>query len=302
MTPSQVSPSSPIVYRPTPGLAISLSSGFYGFYTHAAFVVELHRAGYFPEQIMGTSAGALVGLVCGMGLTGQAVSDFFWQPGVRSSFLDWLAPLRVPGLVTSSYGSGILSGKNALRFLYSKLGHPRLEDFKCPRVHFAVTNLSRMEAQIVREGDAVAFALASCSIPGLFCNQIINGERWCDGAVSMHVPFDDWTNDDSIDTIVFHRLEHEPGTELTPKWPTLSTGFAKCHQIIGDEIFKVRLRELERSGKRIIDVVTMAPHPRLVPTRERYALVEAGKKSGLKVVAALKGELAVEALTPVVAG
>jgi len=288
----QESPSPMTVYRPTPGLAISLSSAFYGFYTHAAFMAALHEAGLFPEQIVGTSAGALVGLVCGVGMTGQAVSDFFWQPGVRSSFLDWGVPLRLPGVVTSSYGSGILSGKNALRFLRSKLGLPRLEDFKAPRVQFAVTNLSRMEAKLVHEGDATAFAVASCAIPGLFCNQIIDGERWCDGAVSMHVPFDDWANDDSIDTIVFHRIECAPGTELTPKWPTLSTGFAKCHQIIGDEIFKVRWRELERSGKRIIDIVTVTPHPKLFPTQERYALVEEGRKAGLRAVAALRGELA----------
>lgn len=277
-------------YRPTPGLAVALSSAFYGFYTHAAFMAALHEAGWFPSQIAGTSAGALVGLVCGAGKTGREVQDFFWQPGVRLSFLDWLAPLRVPGVFTSMAGSGILSGKNALRFLRARLGQPRLEDFQAPQVQFAVTNLSRVEAQMVREGDATAYAVASCAIPGLFCNQIIDGERWCDGGVAMHVPFGHWVDDDSVDTVIIHRIEHIPGTEMVPKWPTLSTGFAKCHRIISDEIYHMRIRELERSGKRIIDILTLTAHPRLFPTHQRQGLMAAGREAGLKAVAALNGE------------
>jgi predicted acylesterase/phospholipase RssA len=264
------------------GVAVALSSAFFGFYTHAAFMASLHESGVFPSQVAGTSAGALTALLCGTGMKGEALIEFFMQRGLRTCFWDWLAPLRFPGVVSSLYFSGILSGRNAVKFFRERLGSPRLEDMHDPRIQFAVANLTRRDCEVVTEGDAVAFAVASCAIPGLFCNQVINGERWCDGGVAMHMPFSHWLNDDSVHTIVLHRIEHIRGTEMVPKWPSLSSGFATSHQIITDTIFNLRMAEAKRSGKRIIEILTETPHPQLFPNKHRPALIAAGRASGLK--------------------
>lgn len=264
------------------GVAVALSSAFFGFYTHAAFMASLHESGVFPSQVAGTSAGALTALLCGTGKKGNALIDFFLQRGMRTCFWDWLAPLRFPGVAACLYSSGILSGANAVKFFRRHLGNPKLEDMRDPQIQFAVANLTRRDCEVVREGDAVAFAVASCAIPGLFCNQIINGERWCDGGVAMHLPFSHWLNDDSIHTIILHRVDHIPGTELVPKWTTMATGFATSHHIITETIYNLRLAEAKRSGKRIIEIITETPHPKLFPGKSRPAMIEAGRESGRK--------------------
>lgn len=270
------------------GVAVALSSAFFGFYAHSGFMAELHKAGVLPTQIAGTSSGALTALLCGSGIRGDALVDFVMQPGMRTCFWDWLAPLRFPGVATCMYSSGILSGSNAVKYLRSHLGSPRLESFRAPQVQFAVANLTRRDCEIVDAGDAVAFAVASSAIPGLFCNQVIHGERWCDGGVAMAVPFSHWLEDDRIHTIILHRIEHERGTELVTKWPTLSTGFAISHQIISETIFQLRLVEAKRSGKRIIDIVTQTPHPRPFPNKQRPSLIEAGRASGIRAAEVLR--------------
>ncbi|HRX54535.1 MAG TPA: hypothetical protein P5016_08485, partial [Verrucomicrobiales bacterium] len=77
-----------------------MNSSFFGFYTHAAFMAALHEEGIFPEQVAGSSAGALVSVLCGAGLRGAQLTDFVMQPGLRRSFLDGKAPLRLPGVLT----------------------------------------------------------------------------------------------------------------------------------------------------------------------------------------------------------
>lgn len=278
------------------GVAVALSSAFFGFYAHAAFMAELNKAGVQPAQIAGTSSGAITALLSGTGLRGESLVDFVMQRGMRTCFWDWLAPLRFPGVATSMYSSGILSGANAVKYLHSHLGHPRLEDFRGPRIQFAVANLTRRDCEIVDAGDAVAFAVASSAIPGLFCNQIIDGDRWCDGGVAMHVPFSHWLEDDSIHTIILHRIEHERGTELVTKWPTLSTGFATSHHIITDTIFNLRMAEGRRSGKRIIDIVTETPHPKPFPNKQRPSLIEAGRASGIRAARELREAVACQAM------
>lgn len=281
---------------PGEGVAVALSSAFFGFYAHTGFMAELHKAGVHPAQIAGTSSGAITALLCGSGLRGDSLVDFVMQRGMRTCFWDWLAPLRFPGVATCMYSSGILSGTNAVKYLRSHIGSPRLEDLRDPRIQFAVANLTRRDCEIVDAGDAVAFAVASSAIPGLFCNQIIDGDRWCDGGVAMHVPFSHWLNDDSIHTIILHRIEHERGTELVTKWPTLSTGFAISHQIISETIFDLRMSEALRSGKRIIDIVTRTPHPRPFPNKQRPSLIEAGRASGVRAALDLQNATAAQAM------
>ena len=270
------------------GIAVALSSAFFGFYTHSAFLAALHEEGIFPDEVAGTSSGALVALANGTGLRNRALVDFFLRPGMRSCFWDWLAPLRLPGVASSLYSSGILSGKNAVAYLRKELGDIRIENLREPHVQFAVTNMTRRECVMVREGDAAEFAIASCAIPGLICNQIINGERWCDGGVAMHVPFEHWLDDPAIHTIIIHRVEHIEGTELVTSWPTLASGFATCHQIIANTTTALRRANAKRSGKRIIEIVTETAHPRLFPTKQRTGLMHSGADSGKLVVNELR--------------
>ena len=284
---STMPPTAPLQRPSSEGLAIALGSSFFGFYSHAAFMRALHDEGIFPSHMAGTSAGAVAAALCGVGLRGRELEDFVMQPGLRSSFFDWGAPLRFPGVASTLICSGILSGRNFMKFLQKRLPNKRLEECTSPKVQLAVTNLSRRECVLVDKGNVAEWVMTSCSVPGLFCNHVANGDRWCDGGVALEIPFEHWLDDPQIHTIVLHRIEHVRGTEFVPRWPSMATGFAASHDTINNALHSMRMRRATESGKRVIEIVTETPHPGLFPGKIRASLLEAGRESGLKAVAQL---------------
>jgi predicted acylesterase/phospholipase RssA len=277
---SQLPFTSNLTSTPSPGLAVALSSSFFGFYAHAAFMRGLHDQGIRPAQIAGTSSGAVVAALCGAGLFGEALEDFVMQPGLRRSFLDWAAPFRFPGVVSTLFCSGILSGKNFIRFFGARLPVQRLEECSNPRVQLAVTNLTTRRSHLVEQGNIAEWVMASCSVPGLFCNHVTPGARWCDGGVALETPFEHWLNDPEVHTIVMHRIEHQQGTEFVPRWPSMASGFAASHSTISHTLHGMRMQRARESGKRIIEIVTETPHPTLFPHRVRPSLLDAGRLAG----------------------
>jgi len=273
------------------GVAVALSSSFFGFYVHASFMAALHDCGIYPDQVAGTSSGAVTAVLCGAGYRSKQLVDFFLQPGLRRSFFDWRAPFRFPGVLTSFYSSGILSGNNAVKYLRDKLHAAQLEDFKHPRVQIAVTNLTKRESHMIEKGDAAEWAIASCSIPGLFCNRLIDGDRWCDGGVAIHIPLDHWLDDPEIHTIVMHSIDHTPGTELIPKRPTIATGIAESHDTICKVTTEMRMKLAELKGKRVLNIRTQSDHPGLFPRQQRHAMAEFGRATGLRTAEQLKALL-----------
>ncbi len=267
------------------GVAVALSTSFFGFYTHAGFMAELHEAGIEPDQVAGTSAGALIAVVCGSGRKGAELIDFVLEPGLRRSFFDVGALWRAPGVILSLHGSGAFSGDNFVRFLRARLGNPKLESFTQPRVQVAVTDLDRRESMVVSTGDASEWTAASCAVPGLFRHREIGGRRWCDGGVAMFLPFEHWLDDPSIHTIILHRVEAVRGEGSAPRRPTLASGYAASHDTVCGVTTALRLRLAEMKGKRVIDIHTPPPRSGLFPHKTRAGMIAAGRDAGRRAVA-----------------
>jgi NTE family protein len=98
---SSMPTTSPLQPPASKGLAVALGSSFFGFYSHTAFMRALHDQGIFPSHMSGTSAGAVAAALCGVGLQGADLEAFVMQRGLRRAFLDWAAPLRFPGVVST---------------------------------------------------------------------------------------------------------------------------------------------------------------------------------------------------------
>lgn len=279
--------SSPPITR---GLAISLSSSFFGFYCHAGFMAELHRAGVFPEEIAGASSGALTAVMCGAGLRGDALEKFIYQRGVRRSILDWAWWLRLPGVFTHTHGTGVLSGDNIVRYLRQHLGALRLEDMQSPRVHLAVTNLTDQSLDIVSSGDAFEYAVASSAVPGLFRARRVDGRLYCDGGTVDVSPFEHWLDAPHIHTIVLHEIIHEADTcpRAFGGGTNITVAAALCHQIMSDKLLSYRLRLAEASGKRLIHLRTTAPHPGIFPREKRFILQQRGREAASQLCQQLR--------------
>src|SRR5689334_8453056 len=69
--------------------ALTLSSGFFGFFAHTGLMTALEDAGALPARLSGSSAGALVSGLWASGVDAPAIRDAllalrredFWDPG-----------------------------------------------------------------------------------------------------------------------------------------------------------------------------------------------------------------------------
>lgn len=270
--------------EPTPGLAVALGSSLLGYYAHAGFLNGLAAAGLHPEKISGASAGAIAGALHAAGLRGERLKEAALDSSLRWSFFDAAALLRLPGVLSALWSSGIFSGKNAVRRFQGMLDVDDLADLKSPTLEIAVTDSVRHLTEIRSEGPLAELIVASCAVPGLIGIQRVGEKRYIDGGVACEVPFEQWLDDPAVHTIVVHRIRHEDGTGPAVSWETIATSIGSAHSTVCGELHRHR-RELARmKGKRLIEIETHTPVPGLFSQRRAPLCYERGHESGRAVI------------------
>ena len=71
-----------------PGLALCLSSSFFGYYAHLGLLSAMEKRGLRPGRIAGASAGALAGGFWAAGLRGEALARVIYDFHFLRSFFD----------------------------------------------------------------------------------------------------------------------------------------------------------------------------------------------------------------------
>jgi predicted acylesterase/phospholipase RssA len=243
--------------------------------------------------LAGASSGALAAMVRGAGVRGDDLVRFFQERGLRRGFTDIGFLWRAPGVLFSLYGTGVMKADGAVRWLKRRLGELRLEDMQHPRVQVALTEMMRGEALVVGHGDACEHAVASCAVPGMFQARRVEGKRCWDGGLVNDVPFLHWRDDKDVGVIVAHAIRHTEGSVKLPRWPTMATGVAACHQVIADTLTDYRRQLMHAAGRKVHFITSVTPHPGWFPgARMQEVLVEAGREAGRKAVALLRGDSA----------
>jgi NTE family protein len=149
--------------------ALTLSSGFFGFFAHAGFVSVLEDVGVRPRRVSGSSAGALVG-----GL---------WAAGVDSVRLrDELARLRRDHFWDPGWGFGLLRGALFRALLDDVLAVQRFEETTVP-VRVSTFDVRSRKTVVQGAGLLSPAIQASCSVPGLFHPVWIDGRPLLDGGI-----------------------------------------------------------------------------------------------------------------------
>ena len=250
------------------GLSVCLGSSYFGHYAHAGFLNGLDQSCLTIECLSGSSAGALAGGLWAAGLRGEALQQELVKTSFRRAFLDPSAMLRLPGIATWSYASGILGGGRLRKLITQLIGDRSIEQLMAPRLEIAVANLTRQRGEIRTSGPLVDFIIASLSMPLVFKVSKINGERFLDGGVSNQLPFAHWLNQETIGPIVIHQIHHTQAKQskapMNAPWV-----IANCHSVANADLELLRDREAENSGKRIIRVTTNYPHPGILHGRRR---------------------------------
>jgi NTE family protein len=159
---------------------LALGGGGAAGIAHIGVLQVLAENGIAVRAIAGTSIGAEIGAFAATGMPPAEMVE------LATSF-DWKQTLQLfmPDLPTG----GLVSGKNIVEFLESRLGAHRIEDLSIGFVAVA-TDLATGEEAVIDRGGVVDAVRASISLPGIIAPFEIDGRRLIDGGVVNPLPFD----------------------------------------------------------------------------------------------------------------
>jgi NTE family protein len=134
--------------------ALTMSSGFFGFFAHAGVLAVLEDEGLLPARLSGSSAGALVAGT--------------WAAGLDAAVLAReLLSLRREDFWDPRPGVGLLAGRLFRARLHALLPARRFADCRAP-LALSVYDLVRRRTRVLDDGEVAAAIHASCAIPVLF--------------------------------------------------------------------------------------------------------------------------------------
>lgn len=264
-----------------PGVAVSLGSAFLGYYAHAGFLTGLNEQGIFPGKICGASAGALAASLYATGVQGEALKDFVMNRKLKRAFIDFGFLYRWFPMLIFGQPVGLLNGKRAIKYLQEHLPVSDIEDSMEAELAIAVSNLRKKECPMLTEGPLARAIIASCSVPILFGEQEIDGERYFDGGILHESPLEHYFDDEEVHTIIVHRIDY-PNPDKRHFF--IHDMFTASHEMFSTDIINYRKKEAERRGKRLIFADTHHPHPGLFQSQEEKGrFYESGWNTGLQM-------------------
>ncbi len=168
-----------------PKLVLVLSGGGLRGFAHVGVLNVLSEQGIVPDVIVGSSAGALVGV-----LYARHRDMPLLRNDIFSISPDHFAKLALPRLPLLSWlpGSlGVLHFDGFEAFLAKKLGNCRLERL-IPRTYVVATELQTGTAVAFDSGDCARAIHASSAIPGLAVPVTMGSRMYVDGQISSPLP------------------------------------------------------------------------------------------------------------------
>lgn len=261
-------------------VALCLNSSFLGYFAHAGFLRALLAFGIRPVAVSGASAGALVAGLFAAGVDPAEMLDLFISPDLRKVFREPGAPLRGFATILNLPGhTGALRGERAAALLRARLGVRRVEECQNPRLALSVTNLSAGRSEAVTSGPLADLILASGAFPGVFASRPVEDHWFWDGGVANALPFDHWIDDPEVDTILVHMVANPEELSVRnggrPK--RMSHAVNLSHQIICDELLRLKMELARRAGKEVVVLRTVSPRPNLWnPAKVGAGCVEIG--------------------------
>lgn len=264
-----------------PALAVSLSSAFLGFHSHAGFLQGLAEGGVWPAHIAGASSGALVAALAATGMNPRAIFDLLQTQRFRWSFFEW-------GMLTGSAflpihrrrHSGGLQGRAILAYLRELFGDRRIEDCDLG-LGIAVTNLTTQRAEVRTAGPLAELVVASCACPGVISHQIVDDQALWDGGIAQSPPFSHWTDHAVIERVLVHevgRVDVPPASQIS-----MFPAFALAHDVVVAELQRLRREKLTAAGKQLEILRTPSSRPPLIVSKRTGARnFELGRVTGLR--------------------
>ena len=204
-------------------LGLCLSGGGALGFAHIGAIQALEDHGIFPDQVVGSSMGAIVGTLYAAG----------YSPAEMLQMIKDDKLYKITKLMTfhPTFLKSGLSNHTILRHLIKELiPHNSFSQLK-KRMHVCVVNLSKSACEIVGDGDELdKWVAASASIPGVFEAIKHEDTYYVDGGLLNNVPAQGL--EEFCQTIIgVDVIPHIPPTELKKPIDTLASSVrAMQHQ------------------------------------------------------------------------
>jgi NTE family protein len=165
----------PFTFTKRPVIALALGGGATRGFAHIGVLNVLEQHGIRPDLVVGTSAGAVSGVLYAGGIRGEQLEDIANRLQ-REQIADW-----------SYSGRGLIRGELLQDFINNLLQHRPIEALD---IAFAATATDLESGKLVlfTRGDAGLSARASSTIPGLVSPVTINGRDYVDGGLISKIP------------------------------------------------------------------------------------------------------------------
>lgn len=147
---------------------LSLSSGFFGFFSHCGFVKALASEGLHPKLLTGSSAGSIVAACLASGLS---PSD------MEKEFLN----LNKHHYWDPAFGAGFLKGNTFEKTLHQFVPL-EMSQVKIP-LQIATFDIAKRRTHIFTDGPLPKIIRASCAVPVMFHPVKINNRFYWDGGI-----------------------------------------------------------------------------------------------------------------------
>ena len=236
-SPSEASdrPATPPVAESVPRtlkIALVLGGGAARGFAHVGVIKALEAQGIFPDIVVGTSAGSLVGALYAAGNNGFALQKLAMEMD-EAAISDWAVPLF-------SQSSGVLKGEAVQLYVNRAVNNQPIEKLKISFGAVA-TDLHTGQAILFRRGNTGSAVRASSAVPGVFQPVRIGSKHYVDGGLVSPVPVS-FARKMGADFVIAVNISVQP--EAQPASGTLEV-LLQTFAIMGQSLNQYELRDAD---------------------------------------------------------
>ena len=160
-------------------IGLALGGGAARGFAHIGVIKALESQGIYPDIVVGTSAGSVVGALYAAGNNGFQLQKMAFDMD-EAAISDWAMPLF-------GKSSGVLKGEALQSWINKTVANQPMEKLKLPFGAVA-TDLKNGQPILFQRGNTGMAVRASSSVPGVFQPVNISGHTYVDGGLVAPVP------------------------------------------------------------------------------------------------------------------
>ncbi len=160
-------------------IGLALGGGAARGFAHIGVIKALEAQGIYPEIVVGTSAGSVVGAMYAAGNNGFALQKTAMEMD-EATISDWALPIF-------GKSSGVLKGEALQTYVNKAVKNVPMEKLKL-KFGAVATDLANGQPILFARGNTGQAVRASSSVPSVFQPVTIGGRQFVDGGLVAPVP------------------------------------------------------------------------------------------------------------------